>query len=185
MDPILGLAEKYKLKVIGDAAQAHGAVYKGRKVGTLGDAVCFSFYPGKNLGAYGDAGAVVTNDDELAVKIRMFANHGRIGKYDHEFEGHNSRLDGIQAAILNVKLLHLDTWTELRRKNAYIYNKRLENIKFISTPKEINGSNSVYHLYVVRVKGEIRNKLQEYLKNYGILGFTIQSLCHILRHTHI
>jgi dTDP-4-amino-4,6-dideoxygalactose transaminase len=168
MDPVLDLAKKYDLKVIEDAAQAHGAVYKDRKVGTLGDAACFSFYPGKNLGAYGDGGAVVTDDVELALKVRMLANHGRVGKYDHEFEGHNSRLDGIQAAILNVKMLHLGKWTELRRKNAYIYNKNLENSKFISTPKEICGSKPVYHLYVVRVKENKRNGLQEYLKGFGI-----------------
>ena len=104
MDPILALARKHELFVIEDAAQAHGALYKGRVVGSMGDVACFSFYPGKNLGAYGDAGAIVTNDSALASKARMFANHGRIDKYNHEIEGVNSRLDGLQAAVLSVKL---------------------------------------------------------------------------------
>jgi dTDP-4-amino-4,6-dideoxygalactose transaminase len=112
MDLILQIARKHGLKVIEDAAQTHGATYQGRMVGTLDDAACFSFYPGKNLGAYGDAGAVVTDDDNLAARIRMYANHGRTGKYDHQIEGVNSRLDGIQAAILNAKLFHLTEWTE-------------------------------------------------------------------------
>ena len=123
MDPILELARRYGLKIIEDAAQAHGARYKGRRVGSLGDVACFSFYPGKNLGAYGDGGAIVTNDDELALKIRMFANHGRVDKYDHKIEGMNSRLDGLQAAILSVKLKYLEEWTESRRQLAYLYNE--------------------------------------------------------------
>lgn len=110
MDPINRIAKEYALYVVEDAAQAHGAEYKNKKVGRLGDVACFSFYPGKNLGAYGDAGAVVTNNCELADNIRMFSNHGRKNKYDHLFEGVNSRLDTLQAAILNVKLDHLDTW---------------------------------------------------------------------------
>ncbi len=167
MDPILDIAQKYNLKMIEDAAQAHGAVYKGRQIGSIGGMACFSFYPGKNLGAYGDAGAIVTNDDELAVKIRMIANHGRIAKYDHEIEGVNSRLDGLQAAILEVKLRHLPEWSESRRKNAYLYNKYLEDADLI-TPVEIDNIKAVYHLYVVRVKKECRSKLQEHLKSKGI-----------------
>lgn len=112
MDPILEISKKYGLKIIEDAAQAHGAEYKGRRAGSMGDMACFSFYPGKNLGAYGDGGAIVTNDETLAIKARMFANHGRIDKYDHEMEGVNSRLDGLQAAILDAKLKHLEEWTE-------------------------------------------------------------------------
>jgi dTDP-4-amino-4,6-dideoxygalactose transaminase len=167
MDPILSLAKKHSLKIVEDAAQAHDAVYKGKKIGSIGDMACFSFYPGKNLGAYGDGGAIVTNDDALALKARMFANHGRIGKYDHEIEGVNSRLDGMQAAILSVKLKHLPAWTEARRRNAYYYNKYLKDTGLI-TPIEINDITAVYHLYVVRVQKEARQKLQEHLKSKGI-----------------
>ncbi len=167
MDPILNLAKKYNLKIVEDAAQAHGAIYKGRKIGSLGDMACFSFYPGKNLGAYGDGGAIVTNHDEWALKARMFANHGRIGKYDHEIEGVNSRLDGLQAAILLAKLKHLPGWTESRRKNAYLYNKYLKGSGLI-TPVEIDDVTAVYHLYVVRVKKESRQKLQDHLQSRGI-----------------
>jgi dTDP-4-amino-4,6-dideoxygalactose transaminase len=167
VDPILDIARKFNLKVVEDAAQAHGALYKGKPVGSLGDMACFSFYPGKNLGAYGDGGAIVTNDDELAVKARMFANHGRIDKYDHELEGVNSRLDGLQAAILYVKLKHLPQWNEKRRKNAYLYNEHLSNLALI-TPREIVDVKPVYHLYVVRVDKEIRKPLIDYLKTLGI-----------------
>jgi dTDP-4-amino-4,6-dideoxygalactose transaminase len=128
MDPILRIAKKYNLKVIEDAAQAHGALYKGRPVGSMGDVACFSFYPGKNLGAYGDGGAIVTNDDGFAIKARMFSNHGRVGKYDHELEGVNSRLDGVQAAVLSAKLRHLPQWNESRRKNASLYNETLKGL---------------------------------------------------------
>ena len=151
MDPILAIAKKYNLKVIEDAAQAHGAEYKGRRIGSIGDVACFSFYPGKNLGAYGDGGAIVTNDDELDEKVRMIANHGRLDKYDHKLEGVNSRLDGLQAAILGVKLRHLPAWTEGRRRNAYLYNDYLKGIGVV-TPEEIKDVKAVYHLYVVRVK---------------------------------
>ena len=167
MDPVLSLADQYGLKVIEDAAQAHGAHYKGRQVGSIGHVACFSFYPGKNLGAYGDGGAIVTNDDEFAIKARMYANHGRIDKYDHQVEGVNSRLDGLQAAILGVKLKHLPEWTEMRRKNAYLYNRYLKDTGLI-TPAEIDGVKAVYHLYVVRTKKALRNKLQEYLGTRGI-----------------
>jgi dTDP-4-amino-4,6-dideoxygalactose transaminase len=167
MDPILDIAKKYNLKVIEDAAQAHGAVYKGSQIGSIGDMACFSFYPGKNLGAYGDAGAIVTNNDKLALKARMFANHGRIDKYDHEIEGVNSRLDGLQAAILEVKLRHLPQWTENRRRNAYLYNEYLRETDLV-TPIELDDVKAVYHLYVVRVKKELRQVLQEYLKAKGI-----------------
>ncbi|MBI3038562.1 DegT/DnrJ/EryC1/StrS family aminotransferase, partial [bacterium] len=132
MTAILEIAKKYNLFVVEDAAQAHGAKYNDRKIGTFGDCACFSFFPGKNLGAYGDAGAIVTNNDELAMKARMFANHGRVAKYDHEFEGTNSRLDGLQASVLDVKLRHLDDWTEQRRRIAKKYDEELRNI--VSTP---------------------------------------------------
>jgi dTDP-4-amino-4,6-dideoxygalactose transaminase len=167
MDPILALAKKHNLKIVEDCAQAHGSVYKGRTIGSIGDMACFSFYPGKNLGAYGDAGAIVTNNDELAQKARMFANHGRIDKYDHEIEGVNSRLDGLQAAILGVKLKYLEGWSELRRKNAYLYNKYLKGTD-LATPTEIDNVKAVYHLYVVRVKKELRQRLQEHLRSKGI-----------------
>ena len=167
MDPILDIAKRYNLKVVEDSAQAHGALYKGRQIGSIGDLACFSFYPGKNLGAYGDAGAIVTNNEELAVKARMIANHGRVEKYNHEIEGVNSRLDGIQAAILEVKLRHLTEWTESRRKNAYLYNKYIEDTELI-TPFEIDDVKAVYHLYAVRVKKDLRQKLQEHLKSNGI-----------------
>lgn len=167
MDPILDLAKKYNLKVVEDAAQAHGAEYKGRRNGTIGDMACFSFYPGKNLGAYGDAGAIVTSNDDLAVKARMIANHGRIDKYDHEIEGVNSRLDGLQAAILEVKLRHLPEWTERRRRNAQRYSKLLADTKLV-TPSEMDQVKAVYHLYVVRVPNAGREKLQGALKASGI-----------------
>jgi len=167
MDPILDLAQKHDLKIIEDAAQAHGAVYKVKTVGSIGDMACFSFYPGKNLGAYGDAGAIVTKDKELAVKARMIANHGRVEKYNHEMEGVNSRMDGIQGAILEIKLRHLNKWTESRRKNAYLYNEYLKDTALVK-PVEIDDVKAVYHLYVVRVKKDMRKKLQDHLKEKGI-----------------
>jgi dTDP-4-amino-4,6-dideoxygalactose transaminase len=167
MDPILALAKKHNLKIIEDCAQAHGALYKDRTVGSFGDMACFSFYPGKNLGAYGDAGAIVTNDEVLAKKARMYANHGRVDKYDHEMEGVNSRLDGIQAAILGVKLKYLNAWSDARRKNAHIYNAHLTGTGLI-TPFEIPNVKAVYHLYVVRVQKTQRQKLQDLLKAKGI-----------------
>ncbi len=168
MDPILEIARKHGLKVIEDAAQAHGAAYKGKTIGTLADAACFSFYPGKNLGAYGDGGAIVTSDETLAVKSRMLANHGRVEKYDHKIEGVNSRLDGLQAAILKAKLPHLAGWTESRRENARVYNELLKGIPGLQTPIEVENARAVYHLYVVRVKNGVRSPLQEHLKNKGV-----------------
>ncbi len=164
MDLILEIAKKNNLFVIEDAAQAHGAQYKGRAIGTWGDCACFSFFPGKNLGAYGDAGAIVTNNGELAKKIRMFANHGRIEKYNHEFEGINSRLDGLQAAILIVKLKHLERWTERRRQIANIYEEHLKEV--VATPAVLRDGRHVFHLYVVRVKK--RQRVVEFLKSKGI-----------------
>ena len=167
MERILELARRRGLKVIEDAAQAHGALYDGRPIGSLGDAACFSFYPGKNLGAYGDGGAVVTSDSALATKVRMIANHGRIDKYDHEIEGVNSRLDGLQAAILRVKLKRLAAWTERRRENAALYNQYLCNTDLM-TPSEAPSVRSVYHLYVVRVKHGQREALQKHLQSKGV-----------------
>ena len=167
MDLILDIAGKHNLKIIEDAAQAHGAVYKGRRIGSIGDAACFSLYPGKNLGAYGDGGAIVTNDDSLAEKVRMIANHGRMEKYNHKLEGVNSRLDGIQAAILDVKLRHLPDWNQRRRQNANFFNSCLKGSSLV-TPVETPDVEAVYHLYVVRVPGGKRKGLQDYLKSQGI-----------------
>jgi dTDP-4-amino-4,6-dideoxygalactose transaminase len=163
MDSINEIAKRYGLKVIEDAAQAHGAEYRGKRVGSIGDVACFSFYPGKNLGAYGDGGAVVTNDEGIAKKVRMLRDHGRLKKYEHEFEGFNSRLDEIQAAILRVKLRRLDEWNESRRENAKLYNTSLQDVAAVAVPKVLEGILPVYHLYVIRVgkRDDLRNKLQE------------------------
>ena len=166
MDAVCEIAKKYNLKVIEDSAQAHGATYKNKMIGTLGDAACFSFYPGKNLGAYGDAGAIVTNDDQLAVKLRMWANHGRIEKYNHEFEGYNSRLDGIQAAILSVKLPHLNDWVENRRRVASQYLSGLNGAGDLILPVEKKGYKPVYHLFVI--KTVLRDQLKAYLAENDI-----------------
>lgn len=166
MNSILTLAEEHNLKVIEDCAQAHGAEYKDKKVGAIGDIGTFSFYPGKNLGAYGDGGAIVTNNEYLAKKCKMIANHGRIDKYNHDFEGRNSRLDGLQAAILSVKLKHLDKWTEARIEVANYYLENLKDVEGIVLPKREEWAKQVYHLFVIRTKN--RDELQQYLKNNGI-----------------
>ncbi|MGB5236272.1 MAG: DegT/DnrJ/EryC1/StrS family aminotransferase [Flavobacteriaceae bacterium] len=163
---ILDLAKKNDIKVIEDCAQAHGAEYKGKRIGAIGDIGTFSFYPGKNLGAYGDGGAIVTNNSQLAKKCRMIANHGRIEKYNHEFEGRNSRLDNLQAAVLNVKLGHLENWTSQRIKIADFYLKNLEDINEIVLPKREKWARQVYHLFVIRIKQ--REKLQDFLREKGI-----------------
>jgi dTDP-4-amino-4,6-dideoxygalactose transaminase len=167
MDKIEKIANKYDLKIIEDAAQAHGAYYKDRKVGSMGDIASFSFYPGKNLGAYGDGGALVTDNDELAERARKIANHGRISKYDHEIEGVNSRLDGIQAAILKIKLAYLDKWTENRISNAETYFEQLKN-SGIQIPVNTNDVNSVFHLYVIRLQGINRDTFRDKLNSDGI-----------------
>jgi len=166
MDQILVIANKYNLKVIEDCAQAHGAEYKGKKIGAIADAGVFSFYPGKNLGAYGDGGSIVTNNDQIAQKTRMIANHGRIEKYNHEFEGRNSRLDALQAAILSVKLNHLDKWIDLRINLAEFYLENLKNIGDIVLPIKENWAKQVYHLFVIRTSN--RNDLKKYLEDNNI-----------------
>lgn len=166
MDRILQIASERHIKVVGDAAQAHGAIYKRRGIGTLGDAVCFSFYPGKNLGAYGDAGAVVTDDPGIAEKVSILRDHGRSKKYEHDIEGFNCRMDGIQAGILSVKLRHLEDWTEKRREHADTYSRLLSNIPGVKIPKDVENVRIVYHLYVVRVNN--RSELQKHLKEKGI-----------------
>jgi dTDP-4-amino-4,6-dideoxygalactose transaminase len=166
MDALREVAIKNDLKIIEDCAQAHGAEYKGNRVGALGDIGTFSFYPGKNLGAYGDAGAIVTNSEKLALKCRMIANHGRIEKYNHRFEGRNSRLDNLQAAILNVKLRHLDQWTERRIKIANLYKKELSKTPQLKLPKLEEWAKQVYHLFVIRIKD--RDIIQDFLRERGI-----------------
>lgn len=165
MDAILFLAQKYNLKVVEDACQAHGAEYKGRRTGPIGDVGCFSFYPGKNLGAYGDGGAIVTNEPELADTIRLLRNYGQRVKNVHEMLGYNSRLDTLQAAILLVKLGHLDDWNEKRRTAARIYGKLLSGCNII-LPSENGNVRHVYHLYVIQ--HEQRDELLEHLKQKGI-----------------
>jgi dTDP-4-amino-4,6-dideoxygalactose transaminase len=167
MSAIKNIAARHGLRVIGDAAQAHGAHYRGQPIAQLADVTCFSFYPGKNLGAYGDAGAVVTNDAAWATGVRMLANHGRSRKYDHDFEGVNSRLDGLQAAVLGVKLGHLAEWTQRRRAHARRYDAALAG-RNIVTPTESDDVEAVYHLYVVRVPDGKRDALQAYLSTQGI-----------------
>jgi len=152
MDPIMEIARKYGLLVIEDAAQAHGAEYRGKKAGSVGDAGCFSFYPGKNLGAYGEAGAVVTNNGELADKMRKFRDHGQPRKYYHDMVGWNARMDGLQGAVLSAKLKHIDTWNEARRRNARLYNELLASSNGVTLPKEAEFAKHVYHIYAVRVR---------------------------------
>lgn len=171
MDAITRVAREYNLKVIEDACQGHGAEYKERRVGSLGNIAAFSFYPGKNLGAYGDAGAVVTNNQELAEKIKMLRNHGSLKKYYHEIIGYNSRMDEIQAAVLLVKLRYLEKWNVRRRAIAQIYGSQLKDMVeegLIITPKEQNWAKPVYHLYVIQVAEKIRDEFITYLNSKGI-----------------
>lgn len=160
MDLILELARKYDLKVIEDACQAHGAEYEGKKVGAIGDIGCFSFYPTKNLGGYGDGGMAVTNNGELADTLKMLRNYGMKKQYHSLIKGFNSRLDELQAAILDIKLKKLDEWNQKRRRNARIYDRLLENVV---KPVEKEYSKHVYHLYVIRCsdKDEIQKKLAD------------------------
>ena len=166
MDPIMEIAEKRGLVVIEDCAQAHGAEYKGRKVGSIGHIAAFSFYPTKNLGAYGDGGAVLTDSDELAEKVEMLRNYGQKTRYYHLMKGFNSRLDELQAAILRVKLRKLDQWNDSRRSNAHLYDKLLEQSDVV-TPAEKEYAKHIYHLYVIRSKR--RDELRAWLKANGIL----------------
>jgi dTDP-4-amino-4,6-dideoxygalactose transaminase len=152
MDPIMEIARTHNLYVVEDACQAHGAEYKGRRAGSIGDAGCFSFYPGKNLGAYGEAGAVVTNNKELAENIAKFRDHGQSEKYHHMTVGWNARMDGIQGAILNVKLKRLLDWNDARRQNAAIYDNLLTDIDDIRIPQEADYAKHVYHIYAIRVQ---------------------------------
>ena len=165
MDAIMEIARRHGLKVVEDAAQAHGGRWRGQRVGSIGDAATFSFYPGKNLGAFGDAGAVVSQDEDLMEQVRMLANHGRLEKYTHKMEGVNSRLDGLQAAILRVKLRYLDEWNSKRRAHADFYLDSLSQSEFV--PQTVNANaEPVWHLFVIRVAE--REALQQRLKNEGI-----------------
>lgn len=166
MDPILKVAQKHNLLVIEDAAQAHGALYKGQPAGSMGDAGCFSFYPGKNLGAYGEGGAVVTNNAELALKVRMLRDHGQTEKYHHEMIGWNARLEGIQAAVLSVKLKHLDDWNERRRTNAQTYATVLPQGSGFVLPHEAAYGRHVYHVYAVRIQN--RDEIMAVLRDKDI-----------------
>src|SRR5215207_1075120 len=166
MDPLLALAERYHLKVIEDAAQAQGACYKGRKSGSLGHAAGFSFYPGKNLGALGDAGAITTNDDVLADQVRTLRNYGSKVKYYNEVKGYNSRLDEMQAAFLRVKLQHLEEWNERRLNAASVYLEALAGLPDLVLPEVPEWAAPIWHIFTIRHPR--RDDLQNYLKNAGI-----------------
>ena len=178
MDAIKLVADKHGLLLLEDCAQAHLAKYKNRYVGNIGVAGSFSFYPGKNLGAYGEAGAVLTNDQELYSKMQMIKDHGSSKKYYHDIIGHNFRMESLQAAILSVKLKYLPAWTDNRRKAAENYRKYLSDLSDIHLPSEMNEAFHVYHLFVVRT--EQRNDLMEFLKQNGIFsGIHYPIPCHL------
>jgi dTDP-4-amino-4,6-dideoxygalactose transaminase len=166
MDPINALARKHGFRVIEDSAQAHGAKYKGARTGTLGDAAAFSFYPGKCLGAFGDGGAVVTNDDRIAEKVRALRNYGSQAKYYNDYQGLNSRLDELQAAVLRVKLRHLDQWNNRRSTLANVLQKVLQGLPEIAVPVQPTGHQSCWHLYVIRTPH--RDRVQQALRAQGI-----------------
>lgn len=165
MKEIIKIASKYNLKVIEDAAQAHGATYNGKKTGHLGDAAGFSFYPGKNLGALGDAGAVVTDDKVLADKIRALGNYGSDYKYHHIYQGYNTRLDEMQAAFLRIKLKRLDLWNAERNRVADLFMEKINN-PLITLPQKMNEATHVFHIFAIRCKK--RERLVEYLNHHGI-----------------
>jgi dTDP-4-amino-4,6-dideoxygalactose transaminase len=165
MDPILEIGSRSQIPVIEDVAQGHGATYKGRRLGTLGIAGCFSFYPSKNLGAFGDGGAIVTDDDEMAARLRRLRNYGEDRRYYHKTKGYNSRLDELQAAILRAKLPHLDRWNARRREIANIYNREITN-PTVTKPAELGYGLHNYHLYVIRC--ERRDELQQHLASCGV-----------------
>lgn len=167
MDLLMHIAERHNLKVIEDCAQAHGALYKGKKVGSSGDAGCFSFYPTKNLGAFGDGGMILTNSDVTKDMLLLLRDYGRKGRYEHIIKGYNSRLDTLQASVLRIKLRHLDTYNDGRRKNAELYTKLFNEERLdIGLPHEENYAKHVYHLYVVRVKE--RDRVEKELMDRGI-----------------
>jgi dTDP-4-amino-4,6-dideoxygalactose transaminase len=166
MTAIVEIASRRGVRVLEDAAQAHGAEWKGRRAGVLGDAACFSFYPGKNLGAYGDAGAVVSNDEAFVAKVRQLANHGGgADKYDNVVPGTNSRLDTLQAAVLRVKLRHLEAWNRERRERVAAYDRTLASVPGVVLPREAAGARSAWHLYTIRVPD--RDGLRQHLASAG------------------
>jgi dTDP-4-amino-4,6-dideoxygalactose transaminase len=166
MDLIVSIAKKYNIAVIEDCAQSHFSAYKGKRAGTMGVAGSFSFYPSKNLGAYGDAGCIITNDDALAEQCKRFSRHGAMVKHQHTIEGINSRMDGLQAAILSAKLPYILEWTEKRQLNAKYYNEILSSIPQINLPEVRPETNHSFHLYVVRA--EWRDELAAFLRSKGI-----------------
>lgn len=166
MSAIVELCRARGLKLLEDCAQAHYATWRGQRVGTFGDVATFSFYPGKNLGAYGDAGAIVTNDGELATKMRMYANHGALKKHDHRMEGINSRLDGLQAAVLSAKLPHIHDWTRARQRVAEWYERHLADVPGIERPSVRSNASHVWHLYVIQ--HDDRNRLAKHLGERGV-----------------
>jgi len=162
MDPIMEIAGKNGIAVIEDSCQAHGAIYKNKRAGSMSSVGCFSFYPGKNLGAFGEGGAIVTQDEAIAQKVRMIRDHGQRKKYFHDLEGYNGRLDAIQAGVLRIKLKRLDDWNKRRRQNAAYYNELLSDVPSITLPNEEEFVESVYHLYVILA--DDRDGLQNYLR---------------------
>jgi len=178
MDSIMDIAREYHLFVVEDAAQSHGAEYKGRKTGSIGHAAAFSFYPAKNLGAFGEAGMVTTSSEKVAQFVRLFRNHGSQSKYSHIIEGHNMRMEELQGAVLNVKLKYLDKWNEARRLNAKIYNRLLEGLDGVILPEEAENVKHVYHLYVIRARK--REKLSQFLSEKEIeSGFHYKFPLHL------
>ena len=165
MDPILEVAEKHNINVVEDAAQAHNALYKNRKAGSMGDISCFSFYPGKNLGAYGEAGAVCTNDESIAKNLILLRQHGELVRYRHDIIGDNCRMEAFQGAVLGLKIRYIEEWTEKRRKNAELYNKLMKEFDIV-LPYEADYSRHVYHIYAIRAKN--RDKLREFLGKNGV-----------------
>jgi dTDP-4-amino-4,6-dideoxygalactose transaminase len=178
MDEIMEIAGRHSLKVVEDCAQAHIAEYKGKPVGATGVMGCFSFYPGKNLGAYGEGGAVISNDEELYKKLMALRDHGSSKKYYHDFIGHNYRMEGFQGAILGVKLKHLSDWVDARRENAALYRKYLKDIDAIVLPEEMDDVKHVYHLFVIRAPR--REELQKFLGESQIYtGIHYPIPCHL------
>ncbi|QJT07738.1 DegT/DnrJ/EryC1/StrS family aminotransferase [Oceanidesulfovibrio marinus] len=166
MDAILNIADKHGISVVEDAAQAHGAAYNGRRAGSMGTAGCFSFYPGKNLGACGEGGAVVTDDAELAAAVRRFREHGQSAKYYHDEIGFNARLDGLQGAVLSVKLKQLEAWNQARRENAAVYMELLDGVPGLSLPRIAEGRTHIFHLFTVQHAE--RDALIEHLQSKGV-----------------
>jgi dTDP-4-amino-4,6-dideoxygalactose transaminase len=178
LDKVKAIADRHKLILFEDCAQSHLATLNGKSTGTFGHCGCFSFYPGKNLGAYGEGGAVITDDENLYKKMMMLRDHGMAQKYHHDLIGHNYRMEGLQGAILDVKLKHLPAWTEVRRKNADLYRKHLTDCPQVTVPKEMPGVKHVYHLFVIRTPR--RDDMIKYLQEQGIYtGIHYPIPCHL------